>query len=133
VPRAGRPQRRRLSDAKLAALAREMEGLKERAKELTKRADRRKTAIIAELQDRGTTSLLHDGYKVTMVQNEVPQYDEEYLKEVLTPRQWKKVTKTVLDPSLLSVAVQQGDIDLEVVQQATTIRTTAPYLRCGDR
>lgn len=122
---------KRLSDSQLVALSRERDALEKRIAKLQALADKRKDKIIAELDRRGTDSITHDRYKITMVVTETPQYDQDYLREHLTRPQLRLVSKEVIDISRLSQLVQEGRIPLDVASHASHIRRSKPYIRAG--
>lgn len=68
-------------------------------------------------------------YKATLVQGTTVKYNEPGLKKALGATVWKKVTKTILDKKLLEDLVTQGDIDVHVVAENSSVNENKPYVR----
>lgn len=67
--------------------------------------------------------------KATFVQATRLVYSEERLKTALNAKQWAKVTKQVLDKTLLEAAVVLGDVDANVVASCTDQTESAAYAK----
>lgn len=77
------------------------------------------------------TQALGDGGKVkgTLVEAERLKIDEPKLKARLTAKQWKQVTKQVLDNELLEAAVAMNVVDPMVVAEVSETVMNKPYIR----
>lgn len=108
----------------------------ERVQELKARAEAASAAfeeaqahLVKEFQAAGRKTLRYGSLKATLVERAVPKYDERGLAKALGAPVWNKITKKVLDKAKLEDAVSNGDIDVNVVAQYTTIQEQKPHLR----
>lgn len=121
------PKVKVITDAKLATLAEDYEALKLEAKEVDKDINRIKKTLLDELQRRGTHLIETNGWRIVRVQAEVVVPNYEALMAVLTPKQRRMVTKTVVDPKAVAAAVTQGLISSAIVDRHSQIKSNAPY------
>ncbi len=110
-----------LNDRKLVEKAGEIKDLQARIDKLKEKADTLKTQVANELDRRGTKMIEAGGYRITLVQNEYVKYDVDALAGEVTPSKLKKVTQRVIDKAKLSLAVQAGEIDPEVVAKCSEV------------
>lgn len=85
--------------------------------------------FIEQMELVGRKSLKDDSTKVTVVTRSIPRYDEKGLAKALGATLWNKVTKKTLDKAKLEKAVDEGEIDINVVAQHTTVGEAKPHLR----
>jgi hypothetical protein len=120
-----------LSDAKLARLGKKYDALKEQIKALEAEKAKISTAVIKELDRRGTKAIECDGTRVSIVRQTTTQYNIDLAREVLPAAVFKKVVKTVLDPALVAQQQQAGKITVEDAAEFATVITKAPYISVG--
>jgi hypothetical protein len=113
----------------MAQYAREYDELKQKIKALEVKADKRKNAILDEMERRGTIAIEHEGARISYVVNESVRYSIEALKEKLAPSLFRAITKPVVDPAALSAKVQAGAITQDTVAACSSLHTSAPYIR----
>lgn len=87
--------------------------------------------LIKELEARGRKTLVDEvtRTKVTVVTRDIPKYDEKGLAKALGASLWNKITKKTLDKAKLEKAVDEGEIDINVIAQHTTVTPAKPHLR----
>ena len=85
------------------------------------------------IEDKNKSSIIvlspDDSYKVTLVEGSRLIIDEDRLHKKLNAAQWKSVTKSVMDRGLLENAINAGDVDAQVVAEASTEIANAPYIK----
>lgn len=72
-----------------------------------------------------------DDVKVTatIVRGTTVELDPERLKKAIGAREWNKLTKRVLDSSLVKKAVDDGTLDPAVVAECSVEKEKTPYVR----
>lgn len=107
--------------------------LNETIADLQKQLEKVKEKIFKHLEDNELETLTvgedGDEIKVTIVRPTTLKFDEEGLKESLSPTQWKSVTKQVVDKKALEDAVVRGKIEPSVVADNSKEVASKPYLR----
>lgn len=103
--------------------------LKEQAEIAQDRYERAQADFIAHLEAEGRKSSQDGVHKATMVTRSIPKYDEKGLAKALGATLWNKITKKTLDKAKLEKAVDEGEIDINVVAQHTTVGEAKPHLR----
>ncbi|NBV35818.1 MAG: hypothetical protein EBR94_00885 [Bacteroidetes bacterium] len=67
--------------------------------------------------------------KITIVRPTSLKFNEEKLKEKLSDKQWRQITKTVLDKKAIEDAVARGTIDISIISANSVEVASKPYLR----
>lgn len=67
--------------------------------------------------------------KITIVRPTSLKFNEEKLKEKLSDKQWRQITKTVLDKKAIEDAVARGKIDISIISANSVEVASKPYLR----
>jgi hypothetical protein len=67
--------------------------------------------------------------KITIVRPTSLKFNEEKLKEKLSDKQWRQITKTVLDKKAIEDAVARGTIDISIISANSAEVASKPYLR----
>ena len=67
--------------------------------------------------------------KITIVRPTSLKFNEEKLKEKLSDKQWRQITKTVLDKKAIEDAVARGTIDISIIGANSAEVASKPYLR----
>lgn len=113
----------------LVALAR----IKVQAEDLAAEKTTIEARIITALEKKGQKSLvvMEGANKVsgTLVAPQRVTVDEERLRKALTAKDWKTITRLVLDKTLLEAAVAVNQIDANVVAQCSDVKDTKPYIK----
>ena len=118
-----------VSDEIIAMLT-ELDEIMEKAKELEARRIKLRDALTNELILTGNEKVeLPDGRKANVVQSERTQINETVLKKKLGPTVWKKVTKVVLDKDKLERLVDDGEVDITDVAEATVLIPNQPFIK----
>jgi hypothetical protein len=99
--------------------------LDEERKELAKKKEK----VIAELEARGTAAIDNSGWRLTGVWGSTTQTDWEGFRAELSSKKRALVEKSVIDPKLVSQAVQAGSIDPKLLNKYVTIKPSKPYYR----
>lgn len=134
MPKA-RPTKKRkpqLADSAVVAQAEENEKLEARIDKLNQKLLAGKKIVIDELDARGTRALEHGGRRITLVKSTYEKRDYEGIRAALKPKQRKLVTKEVVDASLLSQAIQAGQIDMAEIKPYVQVLPKAPYYLMSD-
>ena len=103
--------------------------LKSQLDELTAQLNDLDQTLIKEFQAQGLKSVTTALGKVHLVQNNTVVWNEEILKEMLTPAQWNRVTVRKVDTNLLEAAVTVGRLEISLVEGAKSIKQSKPFLR----
>ena len=103
--------------------------LKSQLDELTAQLNDLDQTLIKEFQAQGLKSVTTALGKVHLVQNNTVVWNEEILKEMLTPAQWNRVTVRKVDKNLLEAEVTVGRIESSLVEGAKSIKQSKPFLR----
>ena len=118
----------RYEDRDLAKFAKEYEAIGAKIKRLQALQSQRKKKIIEELEARGTKAVEVAGIRVTKVQSERVEYDYDSIAHELPKEKRRLIMKRVVDPDMLSRAVQSGEIDAEELDRHSSIRLNKPYI-----
>lgn len=101
--------------------------------QLAQRKEQVEKDLVEALEAAGdkTVSVNIDGHiaKGTLVKGTRVVIDAERLKKALPARIWGKVTKQVVDNTLLEAAVAIGDVDANVVADCSTVNDVRPFVR----
>lgn len=103
--------------------------LKRAAESATEAYEEAQAAFVKDLQAEGRKTIQDGTLKVTLVERSIPKYDEKGLAKALGAPLWNKITKKTLDKVKLEKAVDEGEIDINVVAQHTTVTWAKPHLR----
>lgn len=85
--------------------------------------------VIAQMQEAGLTKVETVLGKINLVQNHTVVWNEEVLKELLSPSQWKRVIVEKIDKARLDAEIVVGRIDGGDVEVAKSIKQSKPFLR----
>jgi hypothetical protein len=113
----------------LAERIRDLKVLKTIAERAQEEYEARQAAFIKEMEALDRKTLRDNDTKVTVVTRDIPRYDEKGLAKALGATLWNKITKKTLDKTKLEKAVDEGEIDINVVAQHTTVSSAKPHLR----
>lgn len=113
----------------LSTLVEERIRLKAELDNLTQRLKDFDEVVIAELQSQNLTKFETTVGKVNLVQNNTVVWNEEVLKELLKPVQWKRIIVEKVDKSRLDAELVVGRIDESLVGVARSIKQSKPFLR----
>lgn len=67
--------------------------------------------------------------KGTRIEAEVANVDYTKLQTLVSPVQWEKITKRVVDTDLLQAAIDTGEISADTIASCTEITTRKPYIK----
>lgn len=119
----------RMSDTRLFSLAKKQKQAKIAEKDAESEAERLSGLIIPELEARGTKAIEGGGVRINKVAGTYTAYDLEVMEQVLSPRLFKQVTKTVVDTDAMTAAINAGKIKPRVLARfAKTIDKKAYIL-----
>lgn len=121
-----------MNDHKLSELAREYSMYDKREKAAQAKKNKRKAAIIKELQHRGTDALEHDGIRITLVQQDIKDYPLENFERALPSNLYKRILKRVIDKDKIQSLVMAGKIEPELVDECVEVRPKAPYIQVSE-
>lgn len=131
MPRTRAPKKSealRLSDEEIAELLPRYKAAKAAEAKAEKEAKDIAKLVIGELDARKTDSLDVGELRVKKVQGSLIEYDVDKLFEILPTRLFRKVTVRKVDKTLLSAAVQAGDITAKKVAEAAIETKKSPYI-----
>lgn len=117
----------KITDARLAAYAAQLESLKTQTNRLDAQAKEIRGILLTELERRNTHLIESNGWRITRVQGTIVNTDFEALLHDLNIKQKKLVVRQVVDPKAVAAAVMAGQIDAATVDQHSTIQLKAPY------
>lgn len=69
----------------------------------------------------------------TLVQGSTMTVNVDELKDMITPAQFKKISKSSVDLGKFRDAVASGEIDIETATAVTEETSNTPYIRFGDK
>lgn len=118
----------KVSDARLAAYAVELERIKNQKNKWAAEETKVKDIILGELDRRGTHLVESNGWRITRAQGTTVVTDYEALRIKLTLKQRKLVSRTIVDPKAVAAAVAGGQIDAGLVDSVSTIKPKAAYV-----
>lgn len=113
----------------LSTLVEERIRLKAELDNLTQRLKDFDELVIAELQSQNLTKFETAVGKVNLVQSNTVVWNDEVLKELLKPVQWKRIIIEKVDKSRLDAELMVGRIDESLVEVARSIKQSKPFLR----
>lgn len=87
------------------------------------------TRLIAEMKEAGITKVETSLGKINLVQNNTVVWNEEVLRELLKPAQWKRIIVEKIDKTRLEAEITVGRIDGGEVEVAKSIKQSKPFLR----
>lgn len=125
--------KRKMTDVQLAKLAQEHSELKAKIKSLEAKAEKRKAAIVKEMETRGLKAMETEEVRVSVVQKSNVNYDVEKLKERLGPRRYRAIVSEHVDKDKLARAVQDGKVNMKDVDKASTVSWNRPYIVVSPR
>jgi len=103
--------------------------LKTQAEAAQKRYEDEQERFIKEMEALGRKTLTDGKTKVTVVERSLTRYDEKGLAKALGASLWNKITKKTLDKVKLEKAVDEGEIDINVVAQHASVVPSKAHLR----
>lgn len=121
--------KRHEEETSLARQIEDLRSLKVVAEAAQQAYEEAQALFIKEMEAVGRKTLTDDTTKVTVVERSIPKYDEKGLAKALGAAMWNKITKKSLDKAKLEKAVDEGEIDINVVAQHTEIAPAKPHLR----
>lgn len=113
----------------LTTLVEERIRLKEELDAVTERLKNLDAVVIEQFQKEGITKVETVLGKVNLVQSNTVVWNEDVLKELLKPAQWKKVVVEKVDKARLEAEMLIGRIDETEVGVARSIKQSKPFLR----
>lgn len=103
--------------------------LKAQLVELTETLADMDSAIIRTMLAEGIKKVETEEGKVNLIQSETIVWNDEVLKELLKPVQWKRIVVEKVDKSRLEAELLVGRIDADEVSVAKSVKQSKPFLR----
>jgi len=103
--------------------------LKATIAELTESLSALDQSIIQRMQEEGTTKVETEHGKVNLIQSETIVWNDEVLKELLKPAQWKRIIVEKVDKNRLDAELLVGRINEDEVSVARSVKQSKPFLR----
>lgn len=113
----------------LSTLVNERIRLKAELDTLTERLKDLDAVVISEMNQVSLTKVETELGKVNLVQSNTVVWNEEVLKGLLKPAQWKRIITEKIDKSRLDAELIVGRIDESLVDVARSIKQSKPFLR----
>jgi uncharacterized protein with von Willebrand factor type A (vWA) domain len=113
----------------LSTLVNERIRLKAELDTLTERLKDLDAVVISELNQAGLTKAETELGKVNLIQSNTVVWNEDVLKELLKPAQWKRIIVEKIDKSRLDAELMVGRIDESLVEVARSVKQSKPFLR----
>jgi uncharacterized protein with von Willebrand factor type A (vWA) domain len=113
----------------LSTLVNERIRLKAELDTLTERLKDLDAVVISELNQAGLTKAETELGKVNLIQSNTVVWNEDVLKELLKPAQWKRIIVEKIDKSRLDAELMVGRIDGSLVEVARSVKQSKPFLR----
>lgn len=113
----------------LSTLVNERIRLKAELDTLTERLKDLDAVVISEMNQVGLTKVETELGKVNLVQSNTVVWNEEVLKGLLKPAQWKRIIIEKVDKTRLDAELIVGRIDENVVDIARSVKQSKPFLR----
>jgi hypothetical protein len=110
-------------------LIRQIASLKRTIAEMDDERRTLEAELIQYMDSSHVKTLETDTGKATLVKSTSLRINEVALSNELTPAQWRKITRRVLDQKLLEDAVSRGSIDVNLVAKHSTEEARKPYLK----
>jgi hypothetical protein len=113
----------------LSTLVNERIRLKAELDTLTERLKDLDAVVISEMNQVSLTKVETELGKVNLVQSNTVVWNEEVLKGLLKPAQWKRIITEKVDKSRLDAELIVGRIDESLVDVARSVKQSKPFLR----
>lgn len=117
----------------LAAALDQFTTAKKESERWSKIASEQQAAIIKLMEQAGkkddVVSVYGRDLKVTIVAAETVKFNESQVLRILGKRAFSKVCDMKLNKTLLKDAIGRGEIDPQMIAEASSIVTNAPYVR----
>lgn len=113
----------------LSTLVNERIRLKAELDTLTERLKDLDAVVISEMNQVSLTKVETELGKVNLVQSNTVVWNEEVLKGLLKPAQWKRIITEKIDKSRLDAELIVGRIDENLVDVARSVKQSKPFLR----
>lgn len=113
----------------LSTLVNERIRLKAELDTLTERLKDLDAVVINEMNQVSLTKVETELGKVNLVQSNTVVWNEEVLKGLLKPAQWKRIITEKIDKSRLDAELIVGRIDESLVDVARSVKQSKPFLR----
>ena len=113
----------------LSTLVNERIRLKAELDTLTERLKDLDAVVISEMNQVGLTKVETELGKVNLVQSNTVVWNEEVLKGLLKPAQWKRIIIEKVDKTRLDAELIVGRIDESVVDVARSVKQSKAFLR----
>lgn len=113
----------------LSTLVNERIRLKAELDTLTERLKDLDAVVISELNQAGLTKAETELGKVNLIQSNTVVWNEDVLKELLKPAQWKRIIVEKIDKTRLDAELMVGRIDGSLVEVARSVKQSKPFLR----
>jgi len=113
----------------LSTLVDERLRLKAELDELTDRLKAFDEVVIACFQSGGITKVETDNGKLSLIQSNTVQWNDEVLKGLITTAQWNRITVRKIDKVRLEAELVVGRIDADEVEVAKSVKQSKPFLR----
>lgn len=113
----------------LSTLVNERIRLKAELDTLTERLKDLDAVVINEMNQVSLTKVETELGKVNLIQSNTIVWNEEVLKGLLKPAQWKRIITEKIDKSRLDAELIVGRIDESLVDVARSVKQSKPFLR----
>lgn len=113
----------------LSTLVNERIRLKAELDTLTERLKDLDAVVISEMNQVSLTKVETELGKVNLIQSNTIVWNEEVLKGLLKPAQWKRIIIEKIDKSRLDAELMVGRIDENLVDVARSVKQSKPFLR----
>lgn len=113
----------------LSTLVNERIRLKAELDTLTERLKDLDAVVISEMNQVSLTKVETELGKVNLIQSNTIVWNEEVLKGLLKPAQWKRIITEKIDKSRLDAELIVGRIDESLVDVARSVKQSKPFLR----
>lgn len=113
----------------LSTLVNERIRLKAELDTLTERLKDLDAVVINEMNQVSLTKVETELGKVNLIQSNTVVWNEEVLKGILKPAQWKRIITEKIDKSRLDAELIVGRIDENLVDVARSVKQSKPFLR----
>lgn len=116
-------------DLRVATLLTQLQRTKDKAKETADKIANLQSELIELIDTHYSGAFESETVCGVVVRATRTSWDEDELREHLSPEQFESVTTRVVDTSRLEKAVQSGDLSLNDVADAMTVTHNRPYIR----
>lgn len=124
-----------MKDDRLIGVCEEIRVLRDEKKALEEKIHRAQVRVLKEFERRGIEFDEFDTddpatvLRVTRVQQEVVTYSPDEAQDVLTSKEFRAVTKPVVDKQLLEEQVLAGSISLAKVKKFSKVTPRSPFVK----